>query len=442
MGARKYAMRMFNNQEDVNIDDLYIDDSSRAHRVANLRTMLGRLIDAENEVEKTRTQLELERQQLRAIFDCIEEPITVVDLYDKHILFYNDAFETMAGPVDEGVTCHSLIYGSDDVCDKCPFASEPVDKTNAYSFENYSEPLNRWFYCLHKFILWPNTGMHDAVFSLAIDITSRKKTEEALRASQLQFSKAFFSSPIAGGISSVTEGRFIDVNKAFEALTGYTRAEVIGKTVYELELYNDQTDRDKILSLIEKDGNLSGYNLWIRKKDGELCFGSMHMELVEGFAEEMQILSVVVDDTDKNYLEEMYRSVIECSLQGLAVFTDDSLIYVNDLWREIINATEEDIATKKLDSWVSNIYSADRNNAISRLKAIFEGKDVPEHAEYRYILPDGSMIWLRVRSRGIKHRGISAIQCAIQDITKEKQMEEELYKLRKIVRESKGYEPT
>jgi PAS domain S-box-containing protein len=68
------------------------------------------------------------------------------------------------------------------------------------------------------------------------DITERKEAEEALRASQEMFYKAFHSSPEPISIMTVGEGRFIDVNKAFSNQLGYTRADVIGHTVDELGL--------------------------------------------------------------------------------------------------------------------------------------------------------------------------------------------------------------
>jgi PAS domain S-box-containing protein len=94
------------------------------------------------------------------------------------------------------------------------------------------------------------------------DVTQRKRVEEALRESELRFrtlAEATFE-----GIAVTEEGRFIDVNEQFCALSGYDRAELIGVDVATL-VHPDDRDRilDNILSgreskvehaLIRRDG--------------------------------------------------------------------------------------------------------------------------------------------------------------------------------------------
>jgi PAS domain-containing protein len=55
------------------------------------------------------------------------------------------------------------------------------------------------------------------------DIQRRKETEEALRASEERFSKAFRSNPAPIAISTIDEGRYIDANDRFLEMFGYTR---------------------------------------------------------------------------------------------------------------------------------------------------------------------------------------------------------------------------
>ena len=63
-----------------------------------------------------------------------------------------------------------------------------------------------------------------------IDITERKKAEETFR-------KAFDANPEPMTISSIAEGRYIDVNEAFLRVTGYAREEVIYHTSLELNFW-------------------------------------------------------------------------------------------------------------------------------------------------------------------------------------------------------------
>ncbi len=66
-----------------------------------------------------------------------------------------------------------------------------------------------------------------------------EQSEEGRRVSEDKFQKVFRSSPIPFSITTVNEGRFVDVNAAFERRYGYSRAEVIGRTVGELGIWED-----------------------------------------------------------------------------------------------------------------------------------------------------------------------------------------------------------
>jgi two-component system, cell cycle sensor histidine kinase and response regulator CckA len=83
------------------------------------------------------------------------------------------------------------------------------------------------------------------------DITTRKASEEALRASEEMFAKAFRSGPMAIGISKLYSGEFIDVNDEYLRIIEYRRDEVLGRTGKELGIWADPAQRDKIVALIK-----------------------------------------------------------------------------------------------------------------------------------------------------------------------------------------------
>jgi PAS domain S-box-containing protein len=69
------------------------------------------------------------------------------------------------------------------------------------------------------------------------EILERKRVEEALRQSEERFAKAFYSTPLAIAITSLKDGRFVDVNERFLQQNGYTREEVIGRTAADLDMW-------------------------------------------------------------------------------------------------------------------------------------------------------------------------------------------------------------
>ncbi|HEY3616898.1 MAG TPA: PAS domain S-box protein [Candidatus Sulfotelmatobacter sp.] len=73
--------------------------------------------------------------------------------------------------------------------------------------------------------------------------TALAEVHENPAASRDKFEKVFRSSPTPFSITTLREGRFVDVNAAFERRYGYSRAEVLGRAVHELHMWCDPADR-------------------------------------------------------------------------------------------------------------------------------------------------------------------------------------------------------
>lgn len=73
------------------------------------------------------------------------------------------------------------------------------------------------------------------IFGFARDITGRKHVEEALRESEERFRELFEFAP-DGYYLTDGEGRFFDANKAAEKIIGYSKEELIGRGMVELQM--------------------------------------------------------------------------------------------------------------------------------------------------------------------------------------------------------------
>ena len=105
--------------------------------------------------------------------------------------------------------------------------------------------------------------------ALQADITERKQAEGALRESEEKFSTAFRSSPLALVITTL-DGKYVEANRAFCDLVGYSREEIIGKTVIESGLVSEQ-DREKLVAAIDSaGGSMSNVEIKFRVRDGSV----------------------------------------------------------------------------------------------------------------------------------------------------------------------------
>jgi len=66
-----------------------------------------------------------------------------------------------------------------------------------------------------------------------------QQAEESRTLSEDKFTKVFRLSPIAFSITTAAEGRFIDVNQAFERRYGYSCKELLGRTVFDIGVWDN-----------------------------------------------------------------------------------------------------------------------------------------------------------------------------------------------------------
>jgi PAS domain S-box-containing protein len=130
----------------------------------------------------------------------------------------------------------------------------------------------------------------------------QKKAELALRISEEKFSKAFYSSPIAKIITTVDEGRYIDVNHSFERIFGYARADVLNRTSTEIRIWHNLDDRQQMLQQLNADGKLAKYEAVLRTKNGNILTCDVSAEFLQ-IGDKPCILSVVEDITARRKAE-------------------------------------------------------------------------------------------------------------------------------------------
>ncbi len=98
-------------------------------------------------------------------------------------------------------------------------------------------------------------------------ISDRKETEKTLRASDISFRRLFEASRDGILILEVGTGRITDANPFLVELLGFSRAELIAKTIGELSPLEDVVSNQTILERSLKDEHVCE-DLWLATKDG------------------------------------------------------------------------------------------------------------------------------------------------------------------------------
>lgn len=176
-------------------------------------------------------------------------------IQDERFTYVNPTFARIFG------------YSVDEILALPSFAKLVVEEDRALVAENLRrrtdgevKDIRYSFRCMHRDgsrftveIHGARTTMHGrpAVIGTLIDVTERRESEMALRASEARFRTVFEGSPV--GIAVLTLGaEYIAVNRALASMLGYTAADLIGRPVWDF--YPDQSSAtplhylDKLMS--------------------------------------------------------------------------------------------------------------------------------------------------------------------------------------------------
>ena len=140
---------------------------------------------------------------------------------------------------------------------------------------------------------------------LLIDISARKRAEEALRESEARLRAVFEKAAIGIGLVDM-EGRFVKNNPAMRAMLGYSEEELSGKMFTALTHAEDRTtDWGLFRELLEgKQDHYQREKRYIRK-DGGLIWVHLTVSLIRGVGGEPQFAVGLVENiTERKRAEE------------------------------------------------------------------------------------------------------------------------------------------
>jgi len=165
-----------------------------------------------------------------------------------------------------------------------------------------------------------STAMHSTegtvIQALCVDISERKRTEDALRASEEKFRLAFQTSPDSININRIHDGMYLDINEGFTKTMGYAREDIIGKTSLELNIWDDPKDRGRLLCALEHKGFVENMEARFRGKDGRISIGLMSARVLR-IGKEDVILENRRDDFEVEFrMKKFFDKVVKPTFKG------------------------------------------------------------------------------------------------------------------------------
>lgn len=276
-------------------------------------------------------------------------------------------------------------------------------------------------------------------FGMASDITERKKAEEAVRASEELLRLIFMNSPDSSTIARLADGVLVDVNDGFVRLSGYSREEVIGKSVREVGLWNSEDDWRNQRDLLAECGSYDNVQGTFRRKDGSVSQGLISAKVIELYGEP-HVISTTRDLTDRIQTEEALRESEERLRQIFMTSPDSNVINrledgkitdVNEGFTRGAGFSREEAIGRspmELGLWHKEEQNLELNNEL-REKGFYENKVV----EFRR--KDGRVVTSLISARVMELSGVPHIISSARDISARLQAEEAVRESEERLRE-------
>ncbi len=177
----------------------------------------------------------------------------------------------------------------------------------------------------------------DCIFGVCKDLSAEQEAQQ-------RFERLFRSNPALMAVSTVPEGRFYDVNDAFVAGVGYTRAEILGKTTGELGLFLRPAEQERAAVLLMETGRFTNLELQIRRKNGEVLDGIFSGEVIVSQGAQF-LLTVMVDLSE---LVRNQKALAANELYGKALLAAlPDIVFVLDadgVFRDVKAGNAQDLA--------------------------------------------------------------------------------------------------
>ena len=404
--ARVAAGEVFS---DVVVEVTRVDDEEQRSRVHRVRSMM--LADSRGEAESLvliiadATEWASAEQRFEKTFNANPAPAVICRLSDLRFIKVNQGFLEMTGHVRENVIGRSVYEV--DVLENAERKELAIERL----IEGATIPQ------MQAELRLPDGGtklvivagqpldMHeeDCMLFSFTDLEPRRKAENALRQSEERFAKAFRLSPVPTLLCSADRQQLIDANDAFLQTLGYTAQESIGRTVAEMDFFEDKRVTSQIFDMLEKTGRIESLDLNLRKKTDERLDCVLQADSVS-LQDTPCYLLVLMDITERKRSELELVEAIEAVMKDASWFSqtlieklanakrintgrlpDASFTDLTRREREVLALICEGLADKEIASRLNLALNTVRNH----VSTVYSKLDVHSRSE--------AIVWARER---------------------------------------------
>jgi PAS domain S-box-containing protein len=376
-----------------------------------------------------------DHRQLQQIIAGLAEGVILVDL-DQSILWANDAalamhgvklLKDLGGTIDEYRQRFRLRYRNKHLVKEGEFPIERViagEESCEVTVEvtPVEDPQRAWVHTVRCFAIANDDDAPDYLVLIIADETDRFEAEA-------RFESAFKTNPAPAIICRLSDLRYIKVNPGFLDMTGYAREDVIGRSIYEIDVLAEAEQRDLALERLKEGGTIPQMEASLPLPDTSRKFVIVAGEPIE-IHDESCILFTFADLDPRKKVEIALRQSEErfaksfrlspapatiCALDNLKV------LEANAAYASMVCHAEEEVIGRSLAElrlWPDRATEA-------RFKQALE-KDGSVRDFDLKLRTDGTVIDCVLAAEAVTINDQPCVICVMQDITERKRSQDEL----------------
>lgn len=150
-------------------------------------------------------------------------------------------------------------------------------------------------------------------------------------------------------VTRLSDGVIVEINEGFCIQTGFSRAEVLGKTTIDVDLWQAPAERRRLMQELQQNGSVANFESLFLRKDGSQYSGLLNLRTFL-LDETPHLVSVLHDITDRKRMEinlaeneQKYRLLFQDSPDAYLIIQDGVFVDCNPAACNMLLAQREQV---------------------------------------------------------------------------------------------------